>query len=227
MGFDIIMKVVGECSPYEVLEKSQGYTVIPSPEKRLVINKWISTLTNISMLYKKSEIEFDDYYINITYWSPDLFRNVIGIKLIDPVENTSDLEKKLDEFNSKDAESSGSECDNDYVIMLDGFGKINKYVPWIYFQILINLLEEIENESSNSIEDISKVGLFEEYIKYINQLDDLNITSNKCKIYIHSEFSYKGSDRLNIDYEELQNKINTVTIKYSPGIDIYTKLTMK
>jgi hypothetical protein len=91
---------------------------------------------------------------------------------------------------------------------------ISVWYPWVFFEILLNEL----NVNAYS---------FCNYCKVFEQLGDdiISIDESKVKILIHYESSYKGSEELDIDYEDLIEKINGLKANYSNLMHVHTTLT--
>ena len=115
------------------------------------------------------------------------------------------LKVSSERLTNKDSDSDDDEFEELYDY------EMNNFVTCFFFEIL---LEAIDTNDT----DIGK------YFKILRDFGDITFKKNGiCKIHIFSASSYKGSEKLDIDYFEVCNSINELKLRI-PFVEIKTTL---
>jgi hypothetical protein len=234
MGFDIKMAITAECDIDAFFEHCQELTNKPSNQiKVLILKKWVSSLPDMSEFFDNLELSFDDYRVGVAYHTNKAFVNVKGVNIplaSDSLKHNSNKNDdtssdgetdNITELSDNDTDKNqidGNESDKNELgsceFIIDGVGNMSEYITWLFFEILINAKRRNH-------------AIYLDYCRCFEQLDEyLKIVDDKIKIYLHSECSYKGSTKLEIDYTEISSDVEAMKANYGPTTKIYTKLSI-
>lgn len=106
-----------------------------------------------------------------------------------------------------------------YLIHSDGYDsdedenekfRVTDYANLIFFEIL---LLAIDQKDPNLID----------YLKILNRVEYLSVKEDNVIIIIYYKSSYKGSEKLVINFSKIDNKITKIKEMYS-SMDVYTQL---
>jgi len=219
MGFSVVLKIVGECSADAFLKKCQERCEQPTNEEKIGLKEWIKGLPNMEKFYNSVELSFDDFFVEVIDWSFKAFEGIKNISIL------PELEPEIYDSEPRD-------------IILEGIGNINKYIPWIFFEILIigdSINSTSERNSKNDIGDSidstsesnSKNDIdYSDYYQAFEKLEDIiSIDKYEVKILICRKSSYKGGENIKIDYENIVSYIDTIKDNFG-DVNVITTLEL-
>ena len=206
MGFDCFMEVIGKCPLKEFIQITR--------------DNWLKSHQEDSCF---SKLRKDEFVSKAQEWTAISSNRNLFIKQIEDIsfdnfklrvgwygngtENEEDEDDK-DEQNKDDKNDKNDENEDEE----EEFQLMN-YSTLIFCEIILLAIDQQNPDLSSYL------------VPVFNDLEDLSVKGNNIKITLLYESSYKGSEKLDIDYSKLNQEIIQIK-KIYPSIHVYTRLGM-
>lgn len=214
MGFDLFFEVLADVDLDTFLRVQQENIETPLPAERELIINWVRRLFEendnqklIGFFNSIDDISEEDGFLSV-YISANSYARLTS----NDIEDTKSRNKV---FEDKSLSNKGKESPDGNCCDIEGVGSFNyKYSTWFFIQMLLTA-KETDNPN---------------YIQYCKTLENAGnyriVKTNRVRITINYQSSYKGIDKLDIDFESIGSNIQDVKSLYKDDVSVYTKLGM-
>lgn len=159
-------------------------------------------ITRDNFLKTLSEIQKDEIINKVKEWAAITNNRTLFIENIEEI-NFDNFDLHVGYYQKDDGDD---ENDDD-----DGFHLMN-YSILILCEIILLAIDKEDDKLT-------------EYLAVFNEVENLSVKRNNVKITLYYESSYKGYEKLEIDYYKLSQEIIQIKQIYH-SIQVYTKLGM-